>query len=230
VTIKKTKRTPYKDQVYLDDRSWKEAGTAAGKMMCFGIVSIICVLGAGLYADGGNGPTDHERRQLADLSDQVTGRESDSFGMSYEAKEDLKLPLAVELKPLPAKRFTVPRTLMMALAEVESGNNPNARSKAGAVGRCQIMDATARLHGMNRHDDRQNCVIGEKEMNRLLREFDGDMAAALGAYNCGLTCMREHLDGKRTLPAETVAYIPKVMLAEVRIKSKLGKGTQYARR
>ena len=61
-------------------------------------------------------------------------------------------------------RFDVPVNLLKAVAKAESGFNPNAVSKAGAIGVMQLMPATARSLGVaDPYDARQNIMGGDRK-------------------------------------------------------------------
>lgn len=131
-----------------------------------------------------------------------------------------------DMEPLP-EEAKVSALLMEAIKTVESNHNPKAISKAGAIGECQVMAATAKRYRMNPHDPAQNCVIGEMEMARLLDVFD-DKTLALAGYNCGEGCVKRWLTGKGELPKQTSDYIHKVLLVEARLRHRLGAGFYVA--
>ncbi len=89
----------------------------------------------------------------------------------------------------------VDRTLLDALVVVESGGDPEARSRTGAIGLLQVMPATgeetARRLGIpwrgetTLEDPVANLRIGAAYLRRLLDRFDGQSAFAVAAYNAG---------------------------------------------
>lgn len=110
------------------------------------------------------------------------------------------------------------------LAIIESGLNPRARSRVGAMGLWQFMPATGREYKLyvNSHiDDRMDPELATeaavKYLKALHRMF-GDWEVALAAYNCGPGNVRKAIrrsGGKKTfweiynhLPRETRSYIP----------------------
>ena len=67
----------------------------------------------------------------------------------------------------------------------ESGFNPGAHSPAGAVGIAQFMPATAASMGVNPYDPTSALYGGARLMGQLSRQFGGNYAMALAAYNGG---------------------------------------------
>ena len=95
-----------------------------------------------------------------------------------------------------AARYGVSRRLAHAVAWTESGNNPQARSQAGAFGVMQVQPATwrqtERLLGQQVAQTTDgNVRIGIAYLREMLREF-GDVRLALAAYNQGPTSLRRH--------------------------------------
>ena len=76
--------------------------------------------------------------------------------------------------------------LFDALIATESAYDPNARSRAGALGLSQLMPATAQSLGIiNPLDPTQNLRGGATYLSQLLQKFNGDQRLALAAYNAG---------------------------------------------
>lgn len=98
--------------------------------------------------------------------------------------------------------------LFDALVQAESAYDPNARSRAGALGLTQLMPGTAASLGVNPLDPQQNLEGGAKYLAQMLRRF-GDARTALAAYNAGPGAV-ERAGG---IPpySETQAYVDKVM-------------------
>jgi len=110
-----------------------------------------------------------------------------------------------------AKTSNLDPALIHAVISVESGYNPRARSRAGAVGLMQLMPETAaRYNVANRWDPEQNIQGGSRYLRDLLQIFDNDLRLALAAYNAGEEAVMRY--GNRIPPyRETIAYVPKVM-------------------
>lgn len=112
---------------------------------------------------------------------------------------------------LAAKAATIQAALVRAVIVVESGFNPRAVSKKGAIGLMQLQPATARRYGVkNIYDPEQNVRAGAHYLSDLLARYDSNLELALAAYNAGEDAVERY--GRRVPPfRETLAYVPSVM-------------------
>jgi soluble lytic murein transglycosylase-like protein len=110
-----------------------------------------------------------------------------------------------------AKAATIQAALVRAVIVVESGFNPHAVSKKGAVGLMQLQPATARRYGVRDiYDPEQNVRAGAHYLSDLLARFGSNLELALAAYNAGEEAVERY--GRHVPPyPETLAYVPSVM-------------------
>lgn len=110
-----------------------------------------------------------------------------------------------------AERVELAPELLHAVVRAESAYDPNAVSRAGAVGLMQLMPGTAELYGVaDRRDPVANVHAGAQYLRDLLELFGQDLELALAAYNAGENAVKNH--GNRIPPyPETQGYVRKVL-------------------
>ncbi len=98
-----------------------------------------------------------------------------------------------------ARRHGVPAALAYGVASVESGFNPRARSRSGAVGLMQIMPATARGLGCrgSLSNPAVNADCGARYLAAILGDHGGNMRLAAAMYNQGRFAARMTRGGAR---------------------------------
>jgi hypothetical protein len=140
----------------------------------------------------------------------------------------------------PTPQLPDSQQLLGAMSTVESGGDPNAVSRKGALGLMQVMPDTAMKPGFNIPNifefAKQNGVevgreneseakrllqipslgasYGMRIMDTMLQRYNGNLPYALAAYNAGPGRIDKWLaDGAdpKKLPKETQAYVPKVL-------------------
>lgn len=92
-----------------------------------------------------------------------------------------------------AAAYGIDPQLVMDIIHQESGGNPNAKSSAGALGLMQLMPSTASGLGVaNALNPKQNVQGGVAYFAGLLKEFHGNLALALAAYNAGPNAVKAY--------------------------------------
>jgi len=105
----------------------------------------------------------------------------------------------------------IPFDVLHAVAITESDLNPNAKSKAGAMGLMQIMPVVAKNFGVkDPFDPNENALAGAKLLKSYLRQLHRDWILALAAYNWGKRNIDKHPNFEEW-PTETKKYVKKVM-------------------
>jgi soluble lytic murein transglycosylase-like protein len=110
-----------------------------------------------------------------------------------------------------AHAHAVQSALVRALIVVESGFNPRALSKRGAIGLMQLRPETARRYGVRDiYDPAQNIRAGVRYLSDLMTLYDSNTELALAAYNAGEAAVARY--GGHIPPyRETQEYVPNVL-------------------
>lgn len=117
-----------------------------------------------------------------------------------------------------AKQYGVEIDLVDAVVMAESGYDPHAVSRVGAIGLMQVMPETAADYGVDSiealFDPQTNVRTGVRHLKRLLGQFG--IGKAVMAYNAGEGALSRH-NGFVTYP-ETQRYTYRVLTSYLRKK------------
>jgi len=108
-----------------------------------------------------------------------------------------------------ARNAGIPPALVKAVIHAESAFDPEAVSKAGAMGLMQLMPGTARELGVLKPFRAEENVRGGTRYLRRLHDRYGSWAYTLAAYNAGPTAVDRH--GGIPPYAETQQYVRRVL-------------------
>lgn len=128
--------------------------------------------------------------------------------VAAKPKNQPKFAAIVDAK---AKKYKVIPELLHAVIEAESAYDPDAVSRAGAVGLMQLMPATAKRFGVTDRTNPSQSVDGGAHYLRVLLDFfDNDLTLAVASYNAGEGAVMKY---GRSIPPyrETQKYVVKVM-------------------
>jgi hypothetical protein len=106
----------------------------------------------------------------------------------------------------------LPRNMMSAMIEKESGWDPKAVSKAGAKGLPQFIDSTARAYGLQGNDvfdPKKSSDAMSRYLQDNMRRYGGDITKTLAQYNGGSAAVKS--DGTLSLKMETVKYLQSLL-------------------
>lgn len=106
--------------------------------------------------------------------------------------------------------WPVPAELVRAVIQTESAFNPRAVSSAGARGLMQLMPSTAVKVGVDAKRlfmPADNILAGVRLLAALLKYYEGDVVAALVAYNSGPKPKASRIPDN----GETPAYVLRIL-------------------
>ena len=127
---------------------------------------------------------------------------------------------------MPAGGYKIDSSLVLAFARIESRFQIVATSPVGARGLMQLMPATAKKLGVKDPDDlydpATSLAVGQRYIELLLNQLDGNLMEIGGAYNAGPTAVSRWRTGAakddpllyvESIPyVDTRSYVKKLML------------------
>jgi len=148
----------------------------------------------------------HDRYQLI----QKAGKKLRMPRINFRDKDANRKRFSSKIAEV-ATRYQVPEALIHAVITIESAYDPNAISRAGAVGLMQLMPATAKRYGVaDRRNPSANLSGGTRYLKDLLLRFDSNLELALAGYNAGENAVEKF--GNQIPPFdETRNYVRKVL-------------------
>ena len=109
-----------------------------------------------------------------------------------------------------SEKYGVDSNFVKAIVKQESGFNPKATSKKGAMGLMQLMPATAKSLGVDdAYNPWQNVEGGVKHIKNLLSKYNDNQELALAAYNAGSGAVQKY--GGIPPYKETQNYVKSIM-------------------
>jgi soluble lytic murein transglycosylase-like protein len=105
------------------------------------------------------------------------------------------------------RRHGLPRGLMRAIVQVESGSHAHRISAAGAMGPAQLMPGTARMLGVSDPFDPEESIDAGARYLRTLLNRTHDVRLAVASYNAG----PGNVSGQVPHNGETEVYVARVM-------------------
>jgi hypothetical protein len=101
----------------------------------------------------------------------------------------------------------LPAMFFVRLIWKESRFNPEAISPKGAQGIAQFMPGTAADRGLDDPFEPESAIAHSASLLADLKAEFGNVGLAAAAYNAGAERVQAWLEGRSSLPAETVGYV-----------------------
>ncbi len=120
-----------------------------------------------------------------------------------------------------SEKYNIDSDFIKAIIKQESGFNPNAKSKKGAIGLMQLMPKTAKSLGIiDPYNPKENIEGGVRYLKGLLDKYDNNYELSLAAYNAGAGAVKRY--GGIPPYKETKNYVEAIMNNYNKIKESKG--------
>jgi soluble lytic murein transglycosylase-like protein len=152
------------------------------------------------------GATNDGRKSVTRASGPIAAIAAPNSSLTGKTTPNKRCPLPLRFRSAfesASNTSGVPLSLLVAVAQEESGFEPNAVSHAGALGLLQVLPSTAREMEVNLDSPGANVLAGARYLRRMIDRFNS-LDLALAAYNAGPTAV-ERAGGPPT--EETRVYV-----------------------
>ena len=125
-------------------------------------------------------------------------------------------------KYVPDGGYTIDPSVVLAIARIESRFEPDAVSSVGAHGLMQLMPATARHLAGGRVSRTElerpafNLALGQRYIDALLKQVDGNLFELAAAYNAGPASLSRWLAAREGKHNDPLLFIESVPFPETR--------------
>lgn len=147
---------------------------------------------------------------IAPLDEDLNISKKDSINLKSKIDLNSQINDVDEIIQTFADKYDVDSNFIKAIIKQESGFNPNATSKKGAMGLMQLMPQTAKSLGViNAYNPWENVEGGVKHLKSLLNTYKGNKELTLAAYNAGSGAVKKY--GGIPPYKETQNYVSSIM-------------------
>ncbi len=150
------------------------------------------------------------KNDLKEILDDSKVLKKDAVNLKSKIDLSAQLNDVDEIIETFSQKYDVDSNFIKAIIKQESGFNPKATSKKGAMGLMQLMPKTAESLGVvNAYNPWENVEGGVKHLKGLLKTYDGNKELALAAYNAGSGAVKKY--GGIPPYKETQNYVNSIM-------------------